>query len=1500
MTIRNPNSIKVPITVESLGDPDTVVYTEQVRSSKGVDLSSQIGGKSAINTALSVFMSENGDDNNSGRSQELPVRTWDTAEGIATSGKQLLGIVVHDSSTIAVTSRLRVDLDVTAMNGGRLEAATPADGLTIRGTWNVSYLGYQGGTLDKIILGEDSYTSADRVNGQVTVEQGVTHSHTYFATGFLDGNLELKGTGEVHVYIANMLGTVTVDPRLTVHGYIDGKPYGYDFSSARGQFQSLTAHTITADELTVNDRINNARLAAALANRTIIDAPVVARTTVAAGEYLPARTPVTVADTPSGARLFKAASRLPSPLARTAIYDTDEVGANDVVDAYIAAGFDNGKPASGLYAIATSAGLSEGVLVEYDGTDKRFGLRLLDGSTGSLKAYNDPVIRFPAGAKPTAITGTTSRFYVYSQGQNKIRIYYRRDGTPTGKSIRLAAGNRNIIAMSTDGTYLYALDSTGIVFLYRTIDGATLDSGHFVLATANTKPSGIWYDPDKSEVWVADEAGFIYTYDINTGTHGAVRNISGDIAGKLRGIDVYVNDNYDPTVAGSVPTLLYAIDDAGGGKALAYQFASLGRSATHDITLSATGNDAPTDIFYDEENLYVLDGSFVLFDYDTTSKLPLSGGYSTSTFPANDVVDLAVAMRPLRNILYMFHVQKPPGSTTATTHLTRFHISDPRTQALKLTHQWVLTTAVVPDHIEVTYLPDIEQFALASYNKTDHLQGVDLYRVDDGDYVEADPTAHTVPAPVRSETKFWPRPILSNATESNLAIFGYGDSLVIIHPDDDGTLTVHRMAINAAGGLGARRSKHDQPAWTYSGTPAVVTNWAGTSDGIYFYLSGIAPTGTIDGQTSLAVFISMRLDDLTLTQSEAVTNPFGAGFTDPVGSFAFPAITTLATVHPFTGAPTAEQTVTSIEVVSPITTVPAKRYKTQFTPPVVATSLEPVGITLTPTNPGAPPHIAFDGDPISGYLGLVPGTLYYLDSYGDLSTKVTAGVVQPTQSILRALSATDGVVTLHDNDLFNDAVAGAVRELEKPDLKFRPVDSIAAGEDIDADRAVTVANVDGQATLFSARDQDADGSVISTVGSSVANISTYHPLRGGKIATSTVNDQVKLSYEGIVGAKRVINMLRGPWPNTAPLAANSLDTGHETIPIAGPLTYLAVIGDGVGDHSGIVVYSYADLISRVLIFNDGLYGSPYQGNLGTLFNATGAFDPTSNEYLVAGIIKDSDGSGYQHLVRLAWYHKDTTGIRINKDGLLHPGFADHILDGTTTDYRPSAPIHHSVGLVLSHGFAWVAVPLPNHADGKSQVGLHAFVRDKVQGWAWTYYTTVKLPYTATEWTLGRVGSHLAVIGVHSGGLFIAGWTPVAANGQILTPENFQVLPDIFGDTSNSGLGLPSVVYNDTANLLQIFSPKVVSGNETLRSAAVKGAGPGLSIANTIGWTSAAIKAGGYGRLSQHGETILLPADRAADTQFYVSAAGGEPVTVDSGTKLYKTLITGVGVLNYLD
>ena len=1500
MPTYDPTSIKVPTTVESGGDPDTVVFTEQIRSSKGVDLTSQIGGKSAINTALSVFLSQTGDDNNSGRSQELPVRTWDAAEGIATSGKQLLGIVVHDSSTIDVTSRLRVDLDVTGMNGARFQAATPADGLTLRGTWNVAHLGYQGGTLDKIILGENSYTSADRVNGQVTVEQGVTHGHTYFAAGYLDGNLDLKGAGEVHVYIGGVLGHVTIDPALTVHGYIDGQLYGFDFSSARGQFQSLIAATATVDELTVTDRITNARLDAALAGRTVIDAPVVARTGVPAGEYLPARTPVTVADTPSGARLFRAASRLPSPLARTAIYSSEEIGDNDVVDAYVAAGFDNGKPAGGLYAIATSAGLSEGVLVEYDGTDARMSMRLLDGSSGSLKAYNDPVIRFPAGSKPAAVTGSTSRFYVYSEGQNKIRIYYRRDGTPTGESIRLAAGNRNIIAMSTDGTYLYALDSTGIAFLYRIADGATLDSGHFVLATANTKPSGIWYYADKSEVWIADEAGFIYTYDINTGTHGAVRNISGDLTGKLRGIDGYINEHYSPSTPGDVPSLFYVVDDQNGptGKAKAYQLDGFGRTIVHDITLSASGNDAPTDIFYDEENLYVLNGeTYVLFDYDTTSKLPLAGGYSTVTFPASDVIDLAVAMRPLRNVLYVFHCGR--GTAGTTTHLARLHVSDPRSQAFTITHQWVLTTAVVPDHIEVTYLPDIGRFALASYDKAKHLQGVDLYKIDDEDYVEADPTAYTVPAPVRSETRFWARPALSNSTESNLAIFEYGRSLVIVHPDDNGTLTVHRMPISAAGKLGPRRSKHDQPAWTYSGTPAAVTNWVGTSDGAYFYLSGIAPTGAIDGQTSLAVFISMRLDDLTLTQSEAVTNPFGAGLTDPVGSFAYPAIALLATVRPLPGAPTAEQTTTSIEVVSPITIVPAKRYKTQFTPPVTATDLNPVGITLAPTDPGAPPHIAFDGDPVDGYRGLAPGTLYYLNADGELSTKVTAGVVQPTQSILRALSSTEGVVTLHNDDLFNAAVAGAVRELEKPDLQFRPVDSIPAAENIGGDRAVTAVPVGGALQLFSSRDQDAGGSALVKVGTDTATLSSYHPLRGGKIAAATLSGQVKLAFEGIVGGKRVINTLHGPWPNT-PLTANALDASHETIDIAGPLTYLAVIPDGVGDHSGIVVYSYADLIPRVVIFSDKIYGSPYSGNIGTLYNATGAFDPTSDEYLVAGIIKDTDGLGYQHLVRLAWYHKDASGVAVNSSGQLAPGYADHILDGTTVDYRAAAPIHHSVGLVVSHGFAWVAVPLPNHADGKSQVGLHAYVRDKVKGWAWTYYTTVKLPYTATEWTLGRIGTHLLITGVHSGGLFAAGWTPVAANGQILTPENFQVLPDVLGDTSSSGLGVPVAAYNSAGNFLQIFSPKVVSGAETLRSTAIKGSGPALAVARTVGWTPDPIEAGGLGRLGQHGETILVPAKRTPGSQYYVSSAGGEPTDTDTGTKLYKVLAQGVGVLNYLD
>ena len=318
----------MPITIADTlqpGGPYAVAHMEDVWSKAGTPIAKLFRQISANDLQNVVYLSETGDDASDGRTADSAKATWAAAARIAEVDSKIL--IIPDSSVIAAATPL-VDITVIANHGSRITGD-----LTVKGTWYVGDIGLAVGT-GTLTLGEDCQLHAQRIDGDLVLDQtsGVTHSKTWAKVPRVTGDLTIVGTGDVYVYVDQVDGTATVTPSSTldVHGWVEDKRYGIDLAHADLVAQDIMGKDATFEELTVTGNINNAALT------TRVDAIEKAATTtfaIPAGEYLPARSPLVVANTAAGSRMFRAKDVVGSEvLAKREVFDAARVTSDRWVD----------------------------------------------------------------------------------------------------------------------------------------------------------------------------------------------------------------------------------------------------------------------------------------------------------------------------------------------------------------------------------------------------------------------------------------------------------------------------------------------------------------------------------------------------------------------------------------------------------------------------------------------------------------------------------------------------------------------------------------------------------------------------------------------------------------------------------------------------------------------------------------------------------------------------------------------------------------------------------------------------------------------------------------------------------------------------------------------------------------------------------------------------------------------------------------------------------------
>ena len=300
----DPGSIKLAAPIESTAADNTAVYSEQVYSSAGIPFNQLIEAKTTFNTTNAVYLSARGSDSNSGRTALVPVATWQRAYLAATASSDPRPIVIPDDSIVPIDGTYSGKaITVQAVRGARLTGS-----FIVAGHWAVSHLGALSSVKDTISLAADCLLRADSVTADIIDEGSPVHNHTLFTTPTLDGDITFSGSGTIHITINVADGNHTIASGLNVQGWIGSQFLGWDFSRLSSVFRIVQAKSIVTDELQVTDKIVNPDLEARL-DKITAGQPAIVSTDIPAGEYIPERTPVTVASTNAGDRFYQAKDR---------------------------------------------------------------------------------------------------------------------------------------------------------------------------------------------------------------------------------------------------------------------------------------------------------------------------------------------------------------------------------------------------------------------------------------------------------------------------------------------------------------------------------------------------------------------------------------------------------------------------------------------------------------------------------------------------------------------------------------------------------------------------------------------------------------------------------------------------------------------------------------------------------------------------------------------------------------------------------------------------------------------------------------------------------------------------------------------------------------------------------------------------------------------------------------------------------------------------------------
>lgn len=316
----DPFSIKLTAPIESTAASNTAVYSEQVYSSSGVPFDQLIDAKTTFNTTNAVYLSARGSDSNTGRTALVPVATWQRAYLAATASSDPRPIVIPDDSVVPVDGAYSGKaITVQAVRGARLTGS-----FTVAGHWAVSHLGALSSMKDTISLAADCLLRADSVTADIIDLGSPVHNHTLFTTPTLDGDITFSGSGTIHITINVADGTHTIAAGLNVQGWIGSQFLGWDFSRLSSVFRIVQAKSVVTEELQVTDKIVNPDLEARL-DKITAGQPAVVSTDIPTGEFIPARTPVTVTSTAAGDRFYQAKDRTAATvLALRDVYTTAE------------------------------------------------------------------------------------------------------------------------------------------------------------------------------------------------------------------------------------------------------------------------------------------------------------------------------------------------------------------------------------------------------------------------------------------------------------------------------------------------------------------------------------------------------------------------------------------------------------------------------------------------------------------------------------------------------------------------------------------------------------------------------------------------------------------------------------------------------------------------------------------------------------------------------------------------------------------------------------------------------------------------------------------------------------------------------------------------------------------------------------------------------------------------------------------------------------------------
>ena len=388
------DSTVLPNPLETSAVGGAVVFWEQIQDAKGASAAQLTANKSSLDLSDVIYVANSGDNHNNGQSVNAAVQTWAEAVKLATAGGgSPKVIVIPDSSVVSVTTPT-VPLIVIGMTGARVTGS-----FSPKGVWHTTFMGSQtvrGSSPDVITLPVDCYVTADDITASVVLDSSGTHSHTKLVCPRIQGALTLSGKGDVWVDVNTVTGTVTLDQAaLNIHGFIEQQPFGWDNSASDVNYRKVVAQDITATRLTVTGEISNPSLARRIDLIAQQNAGGIARLGVPAGDRLAARTPVVVADTPAGGRIFPARNNKGIDVfERADVYARSEIDGTQVVSASEADLFST--DAQPKTAIDFSVGDQASVLVWHDKVNNKLWARGYARPSGTNLAAKEAV-KAPGG-----------------------------------------------------------------------------------------------------------------------------------------------------------------------------------------------------------------------------------------------------------------------------------------------------------------------------------------------------------------------------------------------------------------------------------------------------------------------------------------------------------------------------------------------------------------------------------------------------------------------------------------------------------------------------------------------------------------------------------------------------------------------------------------------------------------------------------------------------------------------------------------------------------------------------------------------------------------------------------------------------------------------------------------------------------------------------------------------------------------------------------------------